>query len=153
MLSLTAVVCNIAVILLLYRQRSEAPRPGLASAPRRSDATPGHGTCYGCGRSWDKAKEHATPFEWSKPMTVHMLATGEDVSITNFSIGEAAQRALAERIWTRACFPLCEVCWLTLKTPEARMPYYRRLLDDWRKKEPDREELWPAISNSVAQGN
>lgn len=29
------------------------------------------------------------------------------------------------------CFPLCEDCWIELRTPEARMPYYMKLVDTW----------------------
>jgi hypothetical protein len=50
---------------------------------------------------------------------------------------------------TAGCFPLCEDCWEDLETPEARMPYYRRLiLEVW--EEP---ELWPAVEESVRAGN
>ena len=28
-------------------------------------------------------------------------------------------------------FPLCESCWRELRTPEARMPFYRKLYDEW----------------------
>jgi hypothetical protein len=29
------------------------------------------------------------------------------------------------------CFPLCETCWTELGSPEARMPYYDRLVSMW----------------------
>ncbi len=31
----------------------------------------------------------------------------------------------------RGCFPLCEECWKKLGTPEARLPYYRALAEQW----------------------
>ena len=32
---------------------------------------------------------------------------------------------------SEACFPLCEDCWQQLGTPEARLPYYDRLVNVW----------------------
>jgi hypothetical protein len=29
------------------------------------------------------------------------------------------------------CFPLCEYCWKVLGTPEARLPYYNKLIQAW----------------------
>lgn len=29
------------------------------------------------------------------------------------------------------CFPLCEECWQILGHPEARIPYYKALIDGW----------------------
>jgi hypothetical protein len=31
----------------------------------------------------------------------------------------------------RGCFPLCEECWEDLATPEARLPFYRVLWEQW----------------------
>lgn len=32
---------------------------------------------------------------------------------------------------TEGCFPLCQECWEALGTPEARWPFYDRLIDTW----------------------
>jgi hypothetical protein len=37
---------------------------------------------------------------------------------------------------TNGCFPLCEPCWQTLGTPQARLPYYVQLLAMWERLEP-----------------
>lgn len=59
------------------------------------------------------------------------------------------------------CFPLCEGCWEALGTPEARMPYYRKLYEKWLAgagdvSPPKREEYlrdlmekWPLIEAAV----
>lgn len=31
----------------------------------------------------------------------------------------------------RGCFPLCVDCWRELRTPEARLPFYRELCAEW----------------------
>lgn len=41
-------------------------------------------------------------------------------------------------------FPLCEECWLALETPEARWPYYEKLVALWEEGMPvgSRERLY-----------
>lgn len=33
----------------------------------------------------------------------------------------------------RGCFPLCEGCWTSLETPDARIEYYLTLIDEWNR--------------------
>lgn len=51
------------------------------------------------------------------------------------------------------CFPLCEQCWQELKTPAARLPYYRKLIDERIKEDPAEEKTWPRMKASVLAGN
>jgi hypothetical protein len=50
----------------------------------------------------------------------------------------------------QGCFPLCESCWTALATPEARLPFYRRLHAIWgRSRTTDR---WEDIRRAVMGG-
>lgn len=42
---------------------------------------------------------------------------------------------------SEACFPLCEECWAAL-TPEARWPYYEKLIADWGLAPDSRQSLY-----------
>lgn len=46
------------------------------------------------------------------------------------------------------CFPLCELCWVELETPERRLPYYRQLWEEWRAGG-DTEHEWDDIEAAV----
>lgn len=46
-------------------------------------------------------------------------------------------------------FVLCEHCWRELKTPEARMPYYRGSFDYNESMFKQEDGKWEAISNAV----
>lgn len=48
-------------------------------------------------------------------------------------------------------FPLCKQCWTELKTPKARLPYYRRLWMDWHKWGKPKAK-WEDIENAVMDG-
>lgn len=61
------------------------------------------------------------------------------------------------------CFPLCETCWKELETPDARLPYYWTLVNQWvqwsedHKKEYPKETAraihrWETISKAVMEG-
>lgn len=58
--------------------------------------------------------------------------------------------------WKSGCFPLCEKCWFELKTPEARMPFYRDLANSWLRSSPlDYEKIkvgWVEIQKAVMEG-
>lgn len=53
------------------------------------------------------------------------------------------------------CSALCEECWSELKTPEARLPYYRHLWERWNADRlPDDTDaglahLWESIETAV----
>ncbi len=119
---------------------------------------PGFGACNRCDRTWDVVTGHDTPYEWSKPGEMHMLITGQNVAATNI-FRDGIPKELAEYLSkpqpTRSCFPLCEGCWLALKTPAARLPYYRALFNQWKKDDPKwrTEEQWKDIESSVLAGN
>lgn len=51
----------------------------------------------------------------------------------------------------RGCFPLCKECWGEL-TPETRLPFYRRLLDEWVRNDATKEKLWKDIEQAVLNG-
>ncbi len=116
----------------------------------------GYGACGRCNRTWDVVTGHDTPYEWSKPGKLHDLITGNDVPATNIFRGDIPKE-LAEYLSTpqptRGCFPLCKQCWQELKTPEARLPYYRKLVDDWKRDIADAEKDWEPIKASVLAGN
>jgi hypothetical protein len=97
-----------------------------AESQRRN---PGKGTCYRCGLTWGDAKDHTTPYH----------RCGD--SLANDPVGCAG------------CFPLCEPCWRELATPEARLPFYERLVWDWKYKHGDTRDPWPQIRESVMAGN
>ena len=109
--------------------------------PRRvvnAIAHPGYGCCYKCERTWDVVSGHTT-YVGQIPIRV------------KFGDGEWEEKTTAS-----GCFPLCEECWADLKTPEARLPYYRRLVDDWAKfdrlRDTPSEQRWPAIRDAVMAG-
>lgn len=119
---------------------------------------PGYGACGRCNKTWDVVSGHNTPYEWSKPGEMHMLVSGENVAATNIFGGNIPKK-LAEYLSKphpiRLCFPLCETCWRELKTPQARLPYYRELLNVWKKEDVKGygEELWLEMKASVLAGN
>lgn len=51
-----------------------------------------------------------------------------------------------------ACFPLCEECWLILEVPEARIEYYKMLIDLWESQGPVSDEDKNDIKRAVANG-
>lgn len=54
---------------------------------------------------------------------------------------------------SRGCFPLCELCWTELGTPERRLPYYRQLWDEWIADDGDlKQSMWDAIQAAVEKG-
>lgn len=55
---------------------------------------------------------------------------------------------------TGGCFPLCEGCWMMLGTPEARLPYYKMLWDEWERQLPGHNPIskWDQIESAVQHG-
>jgi hypothetical protein len=53
-----------------------------------------------------------------------------------------------------SCFPLCQPCWELLGGPEARIEYYKMLIDFWRSDllGPIDEETARLIQRAVANG-
>lgn len=49
-------------------------------------------------------------------------------------------------------FAVCKNCWRSLKTPEARMPYYRGIYDYNQQFGDQGEAKWVCISNAVMNG-
>lgn len=52
----------------------------------------------------------------------------------------------------QGCFPLCEKCWSELKTPQARLPYYRQMFNEWNKSAGHSEHEWQLIEKAVMAG-
>ena len=53
----------------------------------------------------------------------------------------------------RGCFPLCIYCWELLGSPEARIEYYKMLIDYWEANgSPSTEEEKDQIKRAVANG-
>jgi hypothetical protein len=51
------------------------------------------------------------------------------------------------------CFPLCELCWQELGTPDARLPHYRALWDQWVFNGTDKSPgEWDRIEAAVRAG-
>lgn len=56
---------------------------------------------------------------------------------------------------SHSCFPLCEKCWSDLKTPEARLHYYRELVNNWKMSDSPKdhaEDNWAGIKEAVLAG-
>lgn len=57
---------------------------------------------------------------------------------------------------SQGCFPLCEPCWQMLGSPEARIEYYKILIDWWNSERnninPVSESEVRAIQRAVANG-
>lgn len=84
---------------------------------------PGWGTCGRCGTPWACTEGHSTPYEWS---------------------GYRWQpRGAIECRVSSSMFPLCELCWQELETPEARLPYYEALVLEWNAMGAERLHLTP----------
>ncbi len=117
---------------------------------------PRYGWCGKCERTWDVVKDHSTPYRWSTPGKMSMLfGDGVEVSpeeLIGTNVPPDLKEFLAKPQPTRSCFPLCENCWVSLKTPSARLPYYRRLWELWERLNPGNRD-WPAIRQSVLDGN
>jgi hypothetical protein len=52
----------------------------------------------------------------------------------------------------RGCFPLCETCWQELGTPEARLPFYRKLWNEWVDEHGMDPAVWERIKAAVEAG-
>lgn len=53
---------------------------------------------------------------------------------------------------TTGCFPLCEGCWTELEVPEARIEYYKMLIDSWELSgnevtEDTKKDIQMAVAN------
>ena len=53
---------------------------------------------------------------------------------------------------TDGCFPLCEYCWNILETPENRLPYYKRLFNEWKQWGEQSIEKWDEIKKAILEG-
>lgn len=53
-----------------------------------------------------------------------------------------------------SCFALCVDCWINLDTPDARLPFYRKLWNEWVKLDdtPRPAEQWEQIEAAVKRG-
>jgi hypothetical protein len=51
----------------------------------------------------------------------------------------------------RYCFPLCGVCWGEL-TPETRLPFYRKLYNEWSSELSGDLPAFQDIKNAVMRG-
>lgn len=47
------------------------------------------------------------------------------------------------------CFPLCEDCWVELRTPKNRMPYYMQLVDSWEREARQHAARHPEYLNDL----
>jgi hypothetical protein len=65
-----------------------------------------------------------------------------------------ARYHVTEESGGNGCFPLCEVCWTALETPERRMPYYLLMVQSWQGESPHKnyEERWASIREAVLVG-
>lgn len=50
------------------------------------------------------------------------------------------------------CFPLCVGCWAKLGSPEARLPYYRELWEEWNEGGERGLAEWDQIEAAVRDG-
>lgn len=105
---------------------------------------PGIGCCERCYRTWDIVTIHSTWYDLNDVM--------QKVKI------EGINYAIITPIERKGCFPLCQDCWQDLETPEARLPFYRRLMDQWERIDRDmdrhlgREMEWEGMKAAVLAG-
>lgn len=112
---------------------------------------PGYGHCFRCGRTWDVVDGHMTDFDdahWS-------VITPNDTNSMISMEGVPNDGKQHEVVVTNGegCFPLCKQCWKDLQTPEARLPYYRMLIDEWKREDTNAEAKWPKLKAAVMAGN
>ncbi|MDE2096158.1 MAG: hypothetical protein KGL39_02860 [Patescibacteria group bacterium] len=113
---------------------------------------PGYSWCERCGRTWDVAQPHDTVEEGG--VTAWTVIT-DTMSNSLINIHGVPHDGKPHTIYVTngdSCFPLCEQCWRELKTPEARLPYYRLLVDEWCKDDTNAEAKWPSIEKAVMEG-
>lgn len=109
---------------------------------------PGYGSCGKCNKTWDVVRGHSTPYGdavWMQTWTSNGL----------FTVAGSPGDGKPHRVVVTngmSCFPLCEQCWKDLKTPEARLPYYRKLVDSWKRWDSTAESKWPGMKASVLDG-
>ena len=94
--------------------------PAMHSAYERIMA-PGYSTCGKCNRPWKYIESHSTSYG-------KMFGPKQDMR--------------------SAMFPLCEKCWISLKTPQARLPYYRELWLSWNEDN-EHHASWEYIKIAV----
>lgn len=114
----------------------------------------GYGSCGKCKRTWDVVSGHLTPYadaHWT-------VTTPKGTNLMMQVVGVPNDGGTHKTTVTNgvSCFPLCEQCWTELKTPEARLPYYRKLVDErkkWDTATEKAEDTWPRMKASVLAGN
>jgi hypothetical protein len=97
------------------------------------------GHCMKCWQPWEGRMPNSVGYEWDgvKPHhTFFVDPPGPGDSIDAMG---------------KACFPLCETCWASIK-PYERIPYYRRLWDLWMTWGGSDKKEWRAILRAVEQG-
>jgi hypothetical protein len=127
----------------------------IVTTPLAFKRSSGYGSCYKCGQTWEVVRGHDTPYEWTQPGEMAMLTSGQTVSAKEFfggNVPKELEELLSKPQPVRSCFPLCEGCWSSL-SPQARVRFYRRLVDEWKRSDPAAETKWPAIEASVLAGN
>lgn len=112
---------------------------------------PGYSACGRCERTWDVVEGHSTTYGDAKWKVKGDGNPNSIISIPSVpNDGEWHDSIVAGGM---ACFPLCESCWQELGTPEARLPYYRALVDSWKQWDGQTgekaEDRWPAIKAAV----
>lgn len=85
----------------------------------------GGGYCFRCGFTWRRVSPHVT--DYTEP------------SIDPPRVGQG-------------CFSLCEGCWTVLQVPEARIEYYKMLVDHWESvglqvSEDTKRDIMRAVAN------
>jgi hypothetical protein len=112
-----------------------------------------YGSCKKCRRTWDVVPGHLTPYadaHWTVTTTEGTNLVFEVVGFLND--GGKHNIMVTNGV---SCFPLCEQCWTDLKTPAARLPYYRKLADERKKWDTveKAEDVWSRMKASVLAGN
>jgi len=123
------VVILIAIIIgipFLYKNGNYKVRKSISFFSEIT--SPGYGTCMRCGSPWNYIEGHDTEYNETRDEKGNV-------------------------IFIEGCFPLCEMCWQELETPEKRLPYYRKLWEYWEKLGVDKSpDLWKKLEQAVLKG-
>lgn len=125
----------VALVVVLLVLASRLIYLSIEDMVARRDDDYGYGRCYRCMRTWNHIEGHVTNYE------SHEL----DSAAMEQALGEGKIYMASSR---RGCFPLCEDCWSALETPDARMPFYRMLWQEWEKSTPGHAK-WADIEAAV----
>jgi hypothetical protein len=115
---------------------------------------PGYSWCHKFRRTWDVVNGHSTAYADAHWVVTTPKGTNLFLQIHGVpNDGGTHEVTVTNGV---SCFPLCEQCWKELKTPQARLPYYRQLVNERKRLDTETnkaEDSWPRMKASVMTGN